>query len=97
MSIVFTLLCVPPSNYCQQKDVVQSACYYEVDCQERCINNKTGNHKTDNQSCTNYDILLRTNRKLCLCTGMLYDPAEKLEPIIVEKVEDEKAKSSVSI
>jgi len=49
------------------------------------------------QSCTNYDILLRTNRKLCLCTGMLYDPAEKLEPIIVEKAEDEKAKSSVSI
>lgn len=27
------------------------------------------------QSCVNYDILLRTNRKHCLCTGMLYDPA----------------------
>jgi hypothetical protein len=26
------------------------------------------------QSCINYDILLRTNRKHCLCTGMLYDP-----------------------
>ncbi len=26
------------------------------------------------QSCVNYDILLRTNRKHCLCTGMLYDP-----------------------
>lgn len=25
-------------------------------------------------SCINYDILLRTNRKHCLCTGMLYDP-----------------------
>ncbi len=26
------------------------------------------------QSCVNYDILLRTNRKHCLCTGMLYTP-----------------------
>jgi len=25
-------------------------------------------------SCVNYDILQRTNRKHCLCTGMLYDP-----------------------
>ncbi|NJN26938.1 MAG: GNAT family N-acetyltransferase [Cyclobacteriaceae bacterium] len=29
------------------------------------------------QSCVNYDILNRTNRKHCLCTGMLYDPVEK--------------------
>nr|WP_293836420.1 GNAT family N-acetyltransferase [uncultured Arsenicibacter sp.] len=27
-------------------------------------------------SCVNYDILTRTNRKHCLCTGMLYDPEE---------------------
>jgi hypothetical protein len=27
------------------------------------------------QSCPNYDILTRTERKMCLCTGMLYDPA----------------------
>lgn len=26
------------------------------------------------QSCVNYDILQRTQRKYCLCTGMLYDP-----------------------
>lgn len=26
------------------------------------------------QSCVNYDILQRTERKFCLCTGMLYDP-----------------------
>lgn len=44
------------------------------------------------QSCVNYDILLRTNRKHCLCTGMLYDPAwEKkkeanLQPPKKEKV-----------
>lgn len=27
------------------------------------------------QTCKNYDILTRTERKMCLCTGMLYDPA----------------------
>ena len=26
------------------------------------------------QTCRNYDILTRTERKMCLCTGMLYDP-----------------------
>ncbi len=29
------------------------------------------------KSCPNYDILVRTNRKFCLCTGMLLDPNEK--------------------
>lgn len=29
------------------------------------------------QTCKNFDILTRTERKLCLCTGMLYDPNEK--------------------
>lgn len=29
------------------------------------------------QSCVNYDILTRTNRKHCLCVGMLMDPNEK--------------------
>lgn len=28
------------------------------------------------ESCVNYDVLVRTNRKMCLCTGMLYDPKE---------------------
>ena len=28
------------------------------------------------QSCPNYDILTRTNKKNCLCTGMLFDPQE---------------------
>lgn len=27
------------------------------------------------KSCVNYDILTRTQRKHCLCTGMLFDPA----------------------
>ncbi len=26
------------------------------------------------QSCPNFDVLTRTNRSICLCTGMLYDP-----------------------
>ena len=26
------------------------------------------------ESCVNYDILQRTARKMCLCTGMLFDP-----------------------
>ncbi len=29
------------------------------------------------QSCVNYDILVRTNRKHCLCTGMLYTPPDE--------------------
>ena len=28
------------------------------------------------QTCKNYDILTRTDRKMCLCTGMLYDPEQ---------------------
>ena len=29
------------------------------------------------QTCTNYDILKSKDNKMCLCTGMLYDPKEK--------------------
>lgn len=29
------------------------------------------------QTCKNYDILQRTQQKMCLCTGMMYDPKEK--------------------
>ena len=29
------------------------------------------------QSCPNYDVLTRMERKMCLCTGMLYDPAQE--------------------
>ena len=31
------------------------------------------------QTCKNFDILTRTERKLCLCTGMLHDPNENKE------------------
>ena len=29
------------------------------------------------QTCKNYDVLTRTERQMCLCTGMLYDPNKK--------------------
>lgn len=42
------------------------------------------------QSCVNYDILMRTKRKHCLCTGMLYDPQKeeknKTKPIPQKKL-----------
>lgn len=28
------------------------------------------------QTCKNYDVLTRTDQKMCLCTGMLYDPKQ---------------------
>lgn len=31
------------------------------------------------QTCKNFDILTRTEQKLCLCTGMLHDPKAKSE------------------
>jgi|SRR5690606_10655927 len=42
------------------------------------------------QSCRNYDILVRTERKYCLCTGMLYDPLAKAKA----KAAAEKAKAN---
>lgn len=32
------------------------------------------------KSCVNYDILMSKGRKNCLCTAMLYDPADHYEP-----------------
>src|SRR5687767_13309442 len=32
------------------------------------------------RSCVNYDILMAKERKNCLCTAMLYDPADHYEP-----------------
>lgn len=43
------------------------------------------------QSCVNYDILLRTNFKHCLCTGMLYDP-DKEEMVKETKIPQKKLK-----
>ena len=32
------------------------------------------------KSCVNYDILMSKERKNCMCTAMLYDPADHIEP-----------------
>ncbi len=37
------------------------------------------------QTCKNFDILTRTERKMCLCTGMLYDPVAQAKEIPKEK------------
>ncbi len=49
------------------------------------------------KSCVNYDILERTNYKHCLCTAMLYDPAEKEreQQKISEQIDEEKSNVSL--
>ena len=46
------------------------------------------------KSCRNYDILVRTNRHFCLCTGMLYDPQEKIETNAMEIDHEQKKRST---
>jgi N-acetylglutamate synthase-like GNAT family acetyltransferase len=41
------------------------------------------------RTCRNYDVLTRTNRKMCLCTGMLFDPKNQ------NKKKPEQVKESV--
>ena len=38
------------------------------------------------EGCVNVDILHRTNRRYCICTGMLYDPEEYLPAKLSEEV-----------
>lgn len=45
------------------------------------------------KSCVNYDILMSKNRKNCMCTAMLYDPADHYEP--QETSEEFKKKSKL--
>lgn len=45
------------------------------------------------KACVNYDILMSKERKNCLCTAMLYDPADHYEP--EETVEDFKVNSKL--
>jgi len=47
------------------------------------------------KSCTNFDILQRTNHMQCLCTAMLYDPVEKKNLKTKESINEEE--SSISI
>jgi hypothetical protein len=45
------------------------------------------------KSCVNYDILMSKERKNCMCTAMLYDPADHSEP--EETKEDFKKNSKI--
>ena len=52
------------------------------------------------QSCVNYDILTRTQRSHCLCTGMLYNPEKASKSSIQSSTRDErwqKFKRSIDI
>ncbi|MEL6698337.1 MAG: GNAT family N-acetyltransferase [Bacteroidota bacterium] len=37
------------------------------------------------ESCPNYEILERNERKLCLCTGMMFDPAQEKQKAVEEE------------
>lgn len=44
------------------------------------------------EGCRNYDILQRNNRRMCLCTGMLFDPQKPLvDPSVAESTEETKS------
>ena len=47
------------------------------------------------QTCKNFDVLTRTDQKMCLCTGMLYDPAKAVAK--KEKLNDKAFKSLKTI
>lgn len=49
------------------------------------------------QTCKNFDILTRTEQKMCLCTGMLYDPAKKEKEAKKEKINSKSFKRLKSI
>ena len=42
------------------------------------------------QTCKNFDVLTRTEQKMCLCTGMLYDPSKKTDTNIKAQNIDKK-------
>ena len=44
------------------------------------------------KSCVNFDILTSKDRKNCLCTAMLYDPADHYEPVETQTYFEENVK-----
>ena len=44
------------------------------------------------KSCVNYEILMSKNRKNCMCTAMLYDPADHYEPEETKEFFEKKSK-----
>jgi hypothetical protein len=49
------------------------------------------------QSCVNYDILTRTERKMCLCTGMLFDPKGEKKKAYTAAVKTVKKKIPIKL
>lgn len=49
------------------------------------------------QTCKNFDILTRTEQKMCLCTGMLFDPNAKTKEIAKKEVDSKGFKRLKSI
>lgn len=48
------------------------------------------------KSCPNFDILTRNDQKLCLCTGMLYDPEKESAPLPPVKAIEENKEEDLS-
>ena len=44
------------------------------------------------KSCVNYDILMSKDRKICMCTAMLYDPKDHYEPAETKEYFEKNAK-----
>ena len=49
------------------------------------------------QTCKNYDILTRTERQMCLCTGMLFDPKKEIKNILINKKIVQRIKTAISL
>ncbi len=49
------------------------------------------------QTCKNFDVLTRTEQKMCLCTGMLYDPTAKQKTINKKEIDSKVFKRLKSI
>ena len=47
------------------------------------------------KGCKNFDILERNNYKMCLCTGLLYDPADKESRKTIKNKNNEKSRFSI--
>ena len=49
------------------------------------------------QTCKNYDILTRTERQMCVCTGMLFDPKKEMKNIPINKKIVRRIKTAISL
>jgi len=49
------------------------------------------------ESCVNYDILQRQNRRFCMCTSMLYDPKEHMDTNSQKQTNEHERESSTGV